>query len=75
MALLLDRSRFGVALNYDETAQQGTIFAGYFLPSRLAIMFAAWNCAPFHLRREQHTPAIFRHFHIIEFPPSLWDRR
>ena len=40
MALLLDRGRLGVALDHDQAAQHGAMFAGHFLPGRLAVMLA-----------------------------------
>ena len=38
MALLLDRGRLGVALDHDQPAQHGAIFARHFLPGRLAVV-------------------------------------
>src|SRR5688572_372005 len=71
MALLFDRGGFGIALDHDEAAQHGAIFAGHFLPCRLAIMLATRDGAALDLRREQDAPAILRHPHIIEFRPAL----
>ena len=71
MALLLDRSRLGVALDDDETAQHGAIFARHVLPGGLAIMVAERNLAVLLLRRQQDAPAVFGHFHVIELGPAF----
>ena len=71
MALLLDRSRLSIALDDDQAAQHRAIFAGHFLPGRLAQMLAEIHLAPFFLRRQQDAPTIVRHFDIIELGPAL----
>jgi hypothetical protein len=58
MALLLDRGGLRVALDDDETAQHGAIFARHVLPGRLAIVAAERNLAAFLLRGEQDAPAV-----------------
>ena len=70
MALLLDRSRLGVALDHDQPAQHGAILARHFLPGRLAVMLAERDDAVFLLRREQDAPAIVRHLHVVELGPA-----
>src|SRR5262249_3108244 len=57
MALLLDRGGFGVALDDDETAQHGAVFAGYLLPGGFAVMLAERNRAALLVRRQQDAPA------------------
>ena len=71
MTLLLDRRRFGVALDDDEAAQHGAIFAGNILPSRLAVMAAERNLAVVFLGREQDAPAVVGHLHVVELRPAL----
>ena len=71
MALLLDRGRLGVALDHDQTAQHGAIFAGHFLPGSFALVAAEGNLAALHLRRQQHAPAIIRHADVVEFGPAF----
>ncbi len=71
MALLLDRGRFGVALDHNHSPQHGTIFAGHFLPGRLATMGAERNCAAFRRRSEQDAPAVLGHADIIENRPAF----
>ena len=71
IALLLDRGRLGVALDHDQAAQHGAVFARHFLPGILALMRAERNLAAFQLRRQQHAPAIFRHAYIVELGPAL----
>ncbi len=71
MALLFNRGRFRIALDHDQAAQHGAVFAGHFLPYRLAGMFAARDGAAFFFRCQQDAPAIFRHSHITELGPSL----
>ena len=71
MALLLDGGRLGVALDDDEAAQHGAIFARHVLPGRLAVMAAERNFAALFLGRQQNAPAIVRHFHVIELGPAL----
>ena len=75
IALLLDRGRLGVALDHDQAAQHGAVFARHFLPGRLAFMRAEGNLAALHLRRQQHAPAVFRHAHVVELGPAFRDRR
>ena len=71
MPLLLDRCGLGIALNHHQPAQHGAVFAGNFLPSRLAQMMSERNLAGLLLRSEQDAPAVIRHLHIIEFGPAL----
>ena len=71
MALLLDRRRFGIALDDDEAAQHGAIFARNVLPDRLAVMAAERDLAALFLRRQQDAPAIIGHFHVVEFGPAF----
>ena len=70
MALLLDGGRFGVALDHDQAAQRGAVFAGDFLPGRLAEILAEGNDAVLFLRRQQDAPAIIRHLDIVELGPA-----
>ena len=71
MALLLDRRGLGVALDDDQTAQHGAVFAGHVLPDRIAKMLAEGNFPSLFLRREQDAPAVFRHLHVVELGPAL----
>ena len=71
VALLLDRRRLGVALDHDQSAEHGAIFARDFLPCRLSQMPAERNLAALLLRGEQDAPAVFRHPHVIELGPAL----
>ena len=70
MALLLDGGGLGVALDHDQAAQHGAVFAGHFLPGRLAIMLAEGNRAIFFLRSQENAPAIIGHLHIVELGPA-----
>src|SRR6516164_11617387 len=70
VALLFDRCGLGVALDDNETPQHGAVFAGHLLPSQFAPMLAEIDLASFLLGREQHAPAIFRHFDVVEFRPT-----
>ncbi len=71
MALLLDRGRFGIALDHDEPPQHGAVFARHFLPGVLALVHAERNLAAFMLWRQQYAPAVFRHAHVIELGPAF----
>ena len=71
MALLLDRRGLGVALDHDQPAEHGAIFARHLLPCRLSQMPAESNLAALLLRGEQNAPAIFRHPHVVELGPAL----
>ncbi len=71
MALLLDRRRLGVALDDDQAAQHGAVFARHLLPGRLAEVAAERNLAALFLRRQQDAPAVFRHLHVVELGPAL----
>ena len=70
MALLLDRRRFGVALDHDQAAQRGAMLARHLLPGRLAVILAERNHAIVLLRRQQDAPAIVRHLDIVELGPA-----
>src|SRR5436853_80002 len=59
IALLLDGSRLGVALDDDQPAQHGAIFARHLLPGRLAVVAAERNFSAFLLWREQDAPPVF----------------
>ena len=71
IALLLDRGRLGVALDHHQAAQHGAVFARHFLPGVLALVQAEGNLAAFHLRRQQHAPAVVRHAHVVELGPTF----
>lgn len=70
MALLFDRGRLGVALDHDQAAQRGAVFAGHFLPGRLAKVLAEGNDAVLFLRSKEDAPAIFRHLDVVELGPA-----
>src|SRR5262249_57977689 len=72
MALLLDRGGLGVALDDDETAQHGAVFAWHLLPGGVAVVLAERNRAALLVRRQQDAPAIVRHLHVIQLGPALW---
>src|SRR5215475_14038788 len=72
VALLLDRGRFGIALNHYKTAQHGAVFTGDIMPCRLAEMAAERNSAILLSGCQQNAPAVFRHPHIVEFSPTFW---
>src|SRR5205823_9569412 len=71
MALLLDRSRFGVALHDDQAAQHRAVFARHLLPGRLALMRAEADLAIRDRRRQEDAPTVFRHVDKAELRPSL----
>src|SRR5438477_12579072 len=71
MALLLDRSRFGVALHDDQAAQHRAVFARHLLPGRLALMRAEADLAIRDRRRQEDAPAVYRHPDKTEFGPAL----
>ena len=71
MALLLDRSRLGVALDDDQAAQHGAIFARHVRPYRLAVMAAERDLAVGLARRQENAPAVIGHFDVIELGPAF----
>ena len=71
MTLLLDRARLGIPLDDQHPAHQRAVFAGNFLPDRLAIMLTERHHTVFFLGCQQHAPAIFRHPDIVEFGPAI----
>ena len=71
MALLLDRSRLGIALRDDQTPQVRPVFARDFLPRRLAFVCTEIHLAPRFGRREKDAPAVVRHLHVIEMRPAF----
>src|SRR6266850_1399861 len=70
MALLLDRRGLGVALDHNQAAQGGAMFARDFLPRRLAVILAEGNDAVLFLGRQKDAPAIFRHLDVVELGPA-----
>ena len=71
MALLLDRRGLGVALDHDEAAQHGAIFARHVLPHRLADDARRTESCDPPRRRQQDAPAVFRHLDVVELGPAL----
>ena len=71
VALLLDRGGLGVALDHDQPAQHGAMFARHVLPGRLALVGAERDLSRLDLGREQDAPFVFGHAHVIEFGPAL----
>ena len=71
MALLLHRRGLGVALDHQQPAQHGAVFAGHLLPGRLALVRAEGDRAALDRRRQQDAPAVFRHPHVAELRPAL----
>ena len=71
VALLLHRGRLGIALDHDQAAEHGAVFARHVLPDRLAAMRAEWDFSPFDRRRQQNAPAVFGHADVVELGPAL----
>src|SRR5829696_3972821 len=71
MALLLDRSRLGVALHNNEATQHRAVFARHLLPGRLALVRAEADRAPLDGRRQQDAPAVVGHLDVAELGPAL----
>ncbi|MNX39019.1 hypothetical protein D3C86_693660 [compost metagenome] len=71
MALLLDRSGFGVALRDDDAAQIGAVFAGHVLPHVPPHVFAEVDLALAVLRRQKDAPAVIGHFDVVEMRPAV----
>ena len=69
--LLLDRRGLGVALGDDQPAQRAAVLAGNLLPHRLAEIVAEAD-APVLLRfREEDSPAVVGHAHVVVVRPAL----
>ncbi len=71
VALLLDRSRLGVALGDDDAAQRRAVFAGHVLPGGLAPVGAEVDLAACLGGGEENAPAVVRHPHVVEVRPAL----
>jgi hypothetical protein len=71
VALLLDAGRLRVALDDDEAAQHGAIFAGNLLPGLLALVPAEIDEPVLGARRQQNAPAVLGHLHVVELGPAL----
>src|SRR5215471_17231922 len=71
MALLLDGRRLGIALDHNQAPQHGPVFAGHILPRRFTEMLSERNRPIVLTRREQNSPAVFGHLHVVEFRPAL----
>src|SRR5579863_1196448 len=70
-ALLLNRSRFGIALGDDQAAQCRTVLARNLLPDLLAIIVAEADLALGIAIREENSPAIIGHAYEAVCRPSL----
>src|SRR5213595_3543872 len=69
--LLLDRSRFGIALRDNDASQCIAKLARHFLISRRTVVVAESNPGIGRRRLQEDSPAIIRHLYIIEVRPSL----
>ncbi len=69
--LLFDGGGFRIALGYDQPAQRGAIFTRDLLPDGFALMFTERNPAVFLRRGQKDTPAVIRHFDVIEMRPAI----
>ena len=74
MALLLDRGRLGVALDDDQAAQHGAVFARHLLPGRLAEVLAERNLAALVLAERAECPSGSPASSRSRTWPSPWDR-
>ena len=70
VALLLDGGGLGVALGDDDAAERRAIFPRHFLPRRLALVRAEADVAAGLRGIEKDSPAVVRHFHVIEMRPA-----
>ena len=71
VALLFDRSGFGIALGDDQAAQFGAVLARHLVPHRLALVLAEGDLPVLFGRGEKDTPAIFRHPQMAVMGPTL----
>ena len=71
LPLLFDRSRFGISLSDDDSAQRISKLAGHFLISWVPVVVAKTNLRVGLCRFEKDAPAIFRHLHVIEMRPAF----
>src|ERR1700686_2251523 len=69
--LLLDGGGFRVALRDHDATENGAIFTGDVLPSRLALVHAEIYLALFVAWLQENAPAIFGHFDVIELCPAV----
>src|SRR5260370_12527700 len=71
MALLLDRSRLGIAPGRDQPAEYSPILARNFAPYWFALMLTEWNAAIEFGFREKNSPSVIRHLHVSKCRPAL----
>src|SRR5262245_54582078 len=71
MALLLDGCRLGIALRDDEPAERAAILTGNVLPGRKILVIAEPDDPSRLGLREEDTPSILGHSHVVELGPSL----
>ena len=69
--LLLDRGRLRIALRHDDAPQCRAIFSRHFLPRRLAFVRPKIYLPVFIARLQENSPAVLRHFHVIELRPTV----
>jgi hypothetical protein len=70
MALLFDTRRLGVALDHQQPAQHGAVFARHLLPDLLAPVMAEADGPSLHRRGEQDAPFVLGHTHEPELRPA-----
>src|SRR2546430_10231703 len=58
------------SLRDNDAPQDGTVFAGDFLPRGLPFMSAEIYCALLVARLEKNTPAVVRHLDVAELRPA-----
>src|ERR1700731_1714286 len=71
MALLLNRSGFGIALGHDQPAEYAAMLAGNFIPNFLALVLAEGNPAIGFGIGEENSPSVVGHLHVSKLRPAL----
>ena len=71
VALLLDRGRFGVALDHDQPLQLRTVLPRHLGPHRLALVLAESDPPARVPLGQEDAPAVFGHRHVPELRPPF----
>src|SRR5712672_4658572 len=70
MTLLLHRRGFRIPLSDDDPPQIGAVLAGHVLPDGFPFVVAEIDLAFTVGRREENSPAIVGHLHVVEMRPT-----
>ena len=69
--LLFDRCRLRITLGHNQPPEGRTVFPGYILPHRVALMIAKSDFPVWHWLVQENAPSVFWHFDVIKICPAI----